>query len=229
MLLSALRVVRLTPQALLSAEESLLPGERLEYEGFRFEKRQQEWLMGRWLLKVVAAEALSGAWRPEQIAISKTAAGAPQLLVPDAAVTGLCLALSHSHGWAGAAATPWAVGIDLERVRAMPSGAWRFFLSETERDWLAGEPWGPHSEVIAWSLKEAAFKALGGVSRSLRPIELRCTRAQACEAWYGETRLLLRWAVRHDMCVALATAPEGAAWLNEIEMQALMPVALNAK
>lgn len=225
----AWRVEPIAPQALAQSEAALWPSEREQLASFKFEKRRSEWLMGRWLLKQVAAEALGSAWRPEQVAIARNEAGAPELVTRTGFPGPLFLSLTHSHGWVGAAAAPWPLGVDLERVRPMPAGAWRYYLSETERDWVAEQRFGPHSDLIVWSLKEAAFKAWGGRSRSLLPLKLEAVEGDTCWLAYDGEQVGARFAVLSGMCVAVATAPAGVDWLNELDLQALLPVADDAK
>lgn len=225
----AWRVEPVTSRALALAEAALGPQEREQLAGFRFEKRRCEWLMGRWLLKQVAAEALGPDWQPDRVVIAKGVAGSPEWLGSAGAGEPLHLSLTHSHGWVGAVAAPWPLGLDIERVRAMPAGSWRYYLSEAERDWLAEHPLGPHSDLIVWSLKEAAFKAWGGRSRALRPLELRLTVGQPAVMAYAGEQVFARWAVRNAWCVAVAAAPPGLGWLNELDLRAFLPVADNTE
>jgi len=218
-------VERITPDALVAAEAALLPSEREMLAGFKFEKRRQEWLMGRWALKHAAAGALGSGWLPGALAIARNEKGAPALESSPGLPPGVCLSLTHSHAWVGAVAAPWAVGLDLERLRQMPAGGWRYYLSPAERDWLAEKPWGPSSDIIAWSLKEAAFKAWGGRSRSLVPLTLLPEGGDACRLVYEDDQVWARWALGAGMCVALAAAPAGASWLNQVNMHTLLPVA----
>lgn len=68
------------------------------------------------------------------------------------------LSISHRDGRAVAVADRAArrVGVDMERAGTVPPGTERYFLSETEREALSFI-----DATTLWSMKEAAWKALG--------------------------------------------------------------------
>lgn len=83
--------------------------------------------------------------------------------------------LSHTRGVAvaiGLLDTPSrGIGVDLECTRPLPAGAGRFYLSDRERQRLAGA-----DPLRLWTLKEALFKAdLANASTRLHHYELRST------------------------------------------------------
>jgi phosphopantetheinyl transferase len=84
--------------------------------------------------------------------------------VPWAVVDGnlIPLSVSHTDGWAAAAAHPWIrVGIDVEQTRELPASFARYFLSPSEVAALGRWEDRPTALLAGWTLKEAALKALG--------------------------------------------------------------------
>ncbi|MEB3195923.1 MAG: 4'-phosphopantetheinyl transferase superfamily protein [Candidatus Sericytochromatia bacterium] len=193
--------------------------ERQQYDAFAFPKRRDEWLLGRWAAKRAAVKAWGEGASPGAFEVQVSEHGAPCLHHPAGEALPARLSISHSHGLATAVVAAEWVGIDLEVQRPMPSGAWRFFLTEAERDWLAGAPWGPHSELVAWALKEAAYKALQGSSRSLVPLKLtpHARPGWAALAHAGQS-LLGRWQWVDQVCLALVVAGEAPAWFADLPL-----------
>jgi 4'-phosphopantetheinyl transferase len=84
--------------------------------------------------------------------------------VPWAVVDGnlIPLSVSHTDGWAAAAAHPWIrVGIDVEQTRELPASFARYFLSPSEVAALGRWEDRRTALLAGWTLKEAALKALG--------------------------------------------------------------------
>ncbi len=169
------------PAELAALRERLTAGERAVLDAFSAEKRREDWLLGRIAAKeeVRAACARSGRAPPDWQAfeIARSAEGAPRVALPEGPP--LAISLSHGHGRACALALPAGAegglpGIDLERARPRRLGTLRFFLHPDEREPVLAlpggadpttEPEGPPgprdvAAVVAWALKEAAFKAL---------------------------------------------------------------------
>ena len=101
--------------------------------------------------------------------------------------------LSHSRGAAVAIglldARPRGIGLDLEWHRRVPGGAERFYLSDRERQRLAGA-----SRLRLWTLKEALFKAdLANASSRLHHYEL-CTADPARGLGVSRRGALFRYA-----------------------------------
>lgn len=177
----AFTLLQPAPSDLPALRERLTPGERAALDAFDAEKRRADWLLGRLAAKeeVRAACARSGREPPDWQAfeIGRSAEGAPRVVSLEGPP--LAVSLSHGHGRACALALPAGAagglpGIDLERVRPRRLGTLRFFLHPEEREPVlalpggadpAAEPDGPPgprdvAAVVAWALKEAAFKAL---------------------------------------------------------------------
>lgn len=129
---------------------------------------------GRLAAKRAASIALDR-FPSRRIEVSSRADGAPTLTALDGRGTGRFveseLSISHRDGHAVAVVAPRGVrvGVDLERNGAVPIATLRYFLTPAEQAMAVSiEP------TILWSLKEAAWKALGlGRSAPFTSVELR--------------------------------------------------------
>jgi phosphopantetheinyl transferase (holo-ACP synthase) len=121
--------------------------------------RRRDWraarLAGRW-----AAAGALGLPRSADLEILPVPGAPPAVAVRDAtgslrpADVSLSVAHRRGRGAAVASAGPAAVGVDLERIAAVPPRFARYFLTPAERTVL-----GRRSCVEMWALKEAAWKA----------------------------------------------------------------------
>jgi phosphopantetheinyl transferase len=189
------------------AEAVLRPDERTTLAGFTFLKRRQDWLLGRLAGKLAVARGL-GISQLERIGIRSEENGHPVAELDGAPIDGgWDLSLTHGHGRAAALLAPGQVGLDLERLREVPVGGWRFFLTPAEREWLAEGPLGPHGEIVAWALKEAAYKALQGRTRGMHHLTLEeVAEGRATLGNNGpEGSLAGRYEVGEGFCLAIAT------------------------
>lgn len=122
-----------------------------------------------------AASIVLDRFPARRIEVSSQADGAPRLTVLDGRGTRRIveseLSISHRDGHAVAVVAPRGVrvGVDLERSGSVPIATVRYFLTPAERTMAASmEP------TVLWSLKEAAWKALGlGRSAPFTSVELR--------------------------------------------------------
>lgn len=84
----------------------------------------------------------------------------PLVLLHDAGrpARSVSLSITHRHGRAAAVASTGTtrVGIDLERLDAVPAGSERLFLTRLERRRVENGM----SSTVLWTLKEASWKAL---------------------------------------------------------------------
>ncbi|MEB3328767.1 MAG: 4'-phosphopantetheinyl transferase superfamily protein [Candidatus Sericytochromatia bacterium] len=208
---AVLVVLRGTPAALVEAEAVLTAAEAERLRELRVEKRRRDWLLGR----LAAKQAAAGLLGPRPLAglqVEVTPGGAPRLHHAESGAPGPAISISHSGGCAAALASHEPVGVDLEALQPMPAGAARYYLSEVERAWLAERPWGPHSELIAWALKEAAYKALGGAPGGLTRLTLAPASDANPGAWLAHDggRLRGQWAAAAGFCLAVASADPAA-------------------
>ncbi len=155
----------------------LTPNERARLDGFRFEKRRSDWLLGRWTSKV-ALLAITGLSHRDivrfEIASAPDGAPLPRL---DNRPCQLTLSLSHSNNRALAAvrqgATP--LGCDLELIESRGAGFVETYFTTAECETV--ERANPEDRdtliTIIWSAKESVLKALRrGLSVDTRSVEV---------------------------------------------------------
>jgi len=140
---------------LTPSERELIPGHELEHqETFTAERRQQEYLCGRALLRLML-EHWTG--RPAKShRLSKAESGKP------VCIDGPAVSITHSGGLVACAiADSGDIGIDLEAInpRRNIAKVARKFYSENEVNWL--ETQAPDRFFMLWVLKEAYVKAMG--------------------------------------------------------------------
>jgi 4'-phosphopantetheinyl transferase EntD len=138
--------------------------------------RRADWCAGRLAAKRSVA-AVTGIGQLASIELRGRPGAAPTAISHDctgmARALPLALSLTHCDGFgaAVASATFARVGIDLEREWTVAPSHTRYFLTDAERA-VAAEI-GP---TAMWTLKEAAWKALGcGDDTFFTAIELCCT------------------------------------------------------
>jgi 4'-phosphopantetheinyl transferase len=191
----------------------LSPAEAAFFATLSFPKRQADWLLGRLAAKEAIASAFGVA--PALAEVLTERDGRPAIAQPLA--SGWDLSISHSHGRAAAAIAPAPVGVDLERLRALPEKGLRFFLAPEERDWLASGGLGPHGEIVAWALKEAAYKALHGAISGVRHLQIAGAEADRVRLDSPAGPLVARWRLSGEFCLAIATpGHESPDWLSAL-------------
>lgn len=118
--------------------------------------RRADWRAGRLAAKRAVADVTG--CQLDRIRIESGRDAAPRAVLDDdrgRRTLGLRLSLAHGNGRAVAVACRGArVGVDVERARALPLDWAGFFLT-------AGEQPGGVDVLVCWTLKEAAWKALG--------------------------------------------------------------------
>ena len=156
----------------------LAPDERLRAAGFRFPKRRNEWLLGRWTAKRALRSflAMHGQDAPDHAVLEIRSApdGAPEAF-RGAVPVPASIALSHSGGQGFCVIAPpgAAVGCDVEAVLRRDLAFLDDYFVEEERSLLAGAPAGerPLLATLIWSAKESALKCLReGLRRDTRSI-----------------------------------------------------------
>jgi 4'-phosphopantetheinyl transferase len=219
-----LLVLRGTPALLAEAEASLSSSEADQLRGLKVEKRRRDWLLGRLAAKRAAAGLLGDARPLTRLAVEASPEGAPRMRDADTGAPGPAISISHSTGCAAALASYEPAGVDLEALQPMPAGAERYYLSPSERQWLAEVPWGPHGELAAWALKEAAYKALSGAPRALTHLALEPAPPPAAWVWLSHegVRLRARWAIGGGFCLAVATAGPAPGLLERLGLEAAL-------
>ena len=125
--------------------------------------RRSEWLAGRRVAKRLLFEAFQLA--PERTEVVPLESGAPQVLVDGAPRAGLVLNISHTKGWAVAAAAVDRVGVDVcddaDGVRIARIARRVFSAGEAD---ACGAFTSVQTQAAVWALKEAGLKLfIGGV------------------------------------------------------------------
>ncbi|MDB5033194.1 MAG: phosphopantetheinyl transferase [Chlorobi bacterium] len=151
----------------------LTPTEKEMAGRFRRDAESGSYKMGRALSRIVAASYLR--IDPLQIKFERSPCGKPSITVPSD--TNLHFNLSRSGDMAIVAVMyEMEIGIDLEKVRAIPD--WetiaRYYLTNGERSFVERcEPWErDRAFLTCWVRKEAYVKAIGtGVTVSLDRID----------------------------------------------------------
>ena len=146
------------------------PLELTRYRGFRFAKRQREWLAGRLAAKSALASFLgqndsapATSWPTWQI--NTRPDGRPQLELPAYFPQAPQLSISHSHGLAAALISPGPCGIDIQQLTPSLLKVRPRFVSSPEESLLAASPALHRLEELArlgllWAAKEAIRKAV---------------------------------------------------------------------
>ena len=167
-------------QAALEAPGILSPSELQKYAIFRFPKRRNEWMLGRWTAKtMVHAIPTYQHYALDQIEVCNTPEGAPYLQLPGRAAPAECLTISHSGNFALCALAPGLglqVGADLEIVEARTEMFVLDYFTPAERDLVDNYTAETRALVVTliWSAKESMLKALGvGLRRDTRTVEVQ--------------------------------------------------------
>jgi 4'-phosphopantetheinyl transferase EntD len=127
-------------------QEQLNEAECDRLSGFRNARRQRDWLLGRNALK-------------EILLVLDRNDDTTTITFPDNQVS-----LTHAGSIAYAAgtiATGLGIGIDYEPMRELDTRVARWFLNDSELQWLAKQPDSAqiNERVRLWTIKEAAFKS----------------------------------------------------------------------
>jgi 4'-phosphopantetheinyl transferase len=168
----------------------LTAAERGRAELMRYSKRRNDFLLGRWTLKLATAHVLG--WPPgvpgaagapgEYAALARIEGrtapdGAPELYIDgEHAARGVSLTDRAGCAVCLLAAQRAAVGCDLELVEPRSDAFVRDYLTEPERRIVAAAGPGPGHDLAAnliWSAKESALKVLRtGLRRDTRSVEV---------------------------------------------------------
>ena len=133
--------------------------ERHVLAGLRFERRRDDWRLGRWTAKAALSRWLGVPCT--RIEVLAAADGAPEAWV-DGAPAPVAVSLSHRGGRALAVvdSAPGAVGCDLELVEPRSDAFVREWLAGSEQQLVrrCDEPRRPLMANLIWTAKEAAAK-----------------------------------------------------------------------
>lgn len=168
--------------------EWLTAGERLRLDGFRFEKRRRDWLLGRWTAKI-ALLGIANMPRFEigRFEIASAPDGAPlPLLEGKPYKAGLSLSHSDGRAFCAVAADTMTLGCDIELVEARSTRFVETFFTASEGERIAStDPQFRDSLItMIWSAKESALKALRhGLSADTRSVEVVTVGEHADADW----------------------------------------------
>jgi len=163
----------------LEASDFLSPSELQKFSAFRFPKRRNEWLLGRWTAKaLVHSIPAYQHYSLDQIEIRNALEGAPFVQLPGRAAPAECLTISHTEKFAVCALATGLdvhVGTDLEKIEARTETFSLDYFTPAERRLVEEYPAETRALVVTliWSAKESMLKALGvGLRRDTRSVEV---------------------------------------------------------
>ena len=166
----------------------LTAGERSRLEGFRFDKRRRDWLLGRWTAKN-ALLAISGLSKRQigRFEIASAANGAPLPKLDDWPYEAR-LSLSHSNNRAFSAVSRGisVLGCDIELVEPRSDVFVETYFTESERVHVehASALFRDSLVTKIWSAKESTLKALRtGLQADTRCVEVIDDGDCAGEGW----------------------------------------------
>jgi 4'-phosphopantetheinyl transferase len=164
----------------LETEGVLCPSELQKFSAFRFPKRRNDWLLGRWTAKSLAHGLPAFHDHSlDQIEIHTTPQGAPLIQIAGEITPEHCLSISHSGGFAFCALATEAglrLGADLEKIEMRTETFVMDYFTPGERQIVAGCPAETRARFVTliWSAKEAMLKALGvGLHQDTRSVEVQ--------------------------------------------------------
>ena len=133
-------------------------------DGFKLEKRRNEWLLARYAAKQLAMD-LGIVEDPRTLSVAR-----PMLLV-DGTPVNWFVSISHSAPYAAAAIDRAPVGIDIQTLRTLPATAAPLFLSVAETAVL--ERCTIDDRMLHfWCAKEAAWKPRSDEFSTLKQVPL---------------------------------------------------------
>ena len=135
--------------------------ETATYGRLRTRKRKQEWLLGRYAVKLIVSQLArreSNTVALHRIEVANNAAGAPQLS-KNPLFTKAKISISHCGSVAIGAvlAGHGAIGADVELIRKLRPSVRDYILTKEEEQWATN----PQQIITCWSLKEAIAKLNG--------------------------------------------------------------------
>ena len=133
----------------------LTEGEFAEYKRLKSVSRSEKWLVARYGAKFLAKKFFDENLAMKDIEISKSKTGRPFIKIKGIRKK-LSISISHSGTMTAIAISNGLVGVDIEKIRHISLKAKNYFLT-------GNEVWAKSKKeaVIAWTLKEALFKANG--------------------------------------------------------------------
>lgn len=163
-------------------ESFLTRDELLQYQSFRFKKRQNEWLHGRWACKYLFRHSQddSSSVSDLQVQIKNEAQGAPFMQsFPDGSRLPVTISISHRDqiAFCGLSDNPGIdIGVDIEKIESRSEAFMKDYFTNNEYTFGQSKKNPDEKDLwftLCWSLKEAGLKALGkGLRLDTRCIEV---------------------------------------------------------
>jgi 4'-phosphopantetheinyl transferase len=224
----------------LTGEEAgfLSPDEKRHLARLRFEKRRTDWLLGRWAVKslLMRSRMLVHVTQMDFIQIANEGSGAPYVTDLEGVRLPGCISISHREGAAFCVYSPTPhvrLGADLELIERKEASFFADYFTSAEKSIAlqCNEKERDLAILLAWSGKEAVFKALGtGMRMDTRSVEtggFEWIKDQAIteNEWYdltlscqlADTAFHGRWMLRGSYVLTLATKSEpGLMLLHEV-------------
>jgi len=149
--------------------------ERARLEAISFQKRRDEWRLGRWTAKKAITTYLAGGAEVPHLStleIRAAADGAPEVFV-DGEAYPVSVSISHSSGFClcSVASADICVGCDLEAVQPRSDEFVADYFTKEEQGLLGrvAPVDGPLFATLIWSAKESALKVIRqGLRRDTR-------------------------------------------------------------
>ncbi len=164
--------------------------EMAKVDTLRFQKRRDEWTLGRitvkHLLHACIPKLATVAY--QRLTIANRPSGAPYVML-DGSPMSLQVSISHRQSMAVAAVTTNAgigLGIDLEWVEERDPSFYNDYFTPAELELLQAVPAGETARIgtLIWSAKEAMLKALGqGLRLDTRSVEVLRIANNFHEGW----------------------------------------------
>ena len=166
----------------------LTAAERERLEGFRFDKRRRDWLLGRWAAKLALLEITGLSTREiRRFEIDSAPNGAPLPLLDDSPCrVGLSLSHSHDRAFCAVSRTAQALGCDIELVEPRSAVFVETYFTESESAHVEETSPSQRDSLVTriWSAKESTLKALRtGLQADTRSVEVRDAGERAGQGW----------------------------------------------
>lgn len=170
-------------------QEWLHPLEIKYLNGLKFEKRRQDWLLGRWTSKKLLQHLIFQDFPINETEIRKGPNREPMVFFQAEPIS--CrLSISHSHGrsFCVLSKEERALGCDLEKVEIRSEGFIRDYFTDRERSLFDENYQGIFDRdsyfTLLWSAKESVMKAcLTGLSIPAKNIELKEIKGFKADNW----------------------------------------------
>lgn len=166
----------------------LHPSEKLVADGYRFPKKRNDWLLGRWTAKNAVKAFLQEAFpqlKYSQIEIRAAEDGAPEVFCDDKKLP-VFISLSHSQGIGLCTITHPGIelGCDLEKVETRSEYFVNDYFTENELALFHKSDKPDLTANLIWSAKESALKAIrAGLRVDPRLVEVSFEKEGRTDHW----------------------------------------------